>query len=221
MKKNSKTTHSETEGSTIRQAHASEPPKDRFTARTLENINYRAILPRFFILLSPALLTLSLGVLLKNDLADFFCWWGLLYIYGWAAFPLMAHFFRGFVSTGYGLSKSMGILTTTCAVWLISYLGIWESFNRPMTWIMFFVLAIACWGIPKLRNAALVSLSDNSNIAHILWEEALFIAIMVGLCFCKGIFPNINGEEKDFTLNEQGVFDAQMSAGNGLFFAAR
>lgn len=37
----------------------------------------------------------------------------------------------------------------------------------------------------------------------------------------KSISANINGEEKDFTLNEQGVFDAQMSAGNGLFFAAR
>ncbi|MBO4474544.1 MAG: hypothetical protein J5750_06490 [Clostridiales bacterium] len=196
MKKNSKTTHSETEENTVRQAHASEPPKDRFTARTLENIDVKAILPRFLILLTPALLALSLGALLKNDLADFFCWWGILYLYGWAAFPLMAHFFRGFVSTGYGLSKSMGILITTCVVWLISYLGIWESFNRPMTWVMFFLLAIVCWGLPTLRNAAFVSLSDNSNIAHILWEEALFIAIMVAFCFCKGIFPTIDGEEK-------------------------
>ena len=31
----------------------------------------------------------------------------------------------------------------------------------------------------------------------------------------------LNGEEKVFTLNEQGVFDARMAAGEGLFFAAR
>lgn len=37
----------------------------------------------------------------------------------------------------------------------------------------------------------------------------------------KSISTYINGEQKDFSLNEQGVFDAQMSAGNGLFFAAR
>ncbi len=196
MKKNSKPNHSDSGENAVRTAHASEPPKDRFTARTLQNIDLRSVLPRFLALLLPALLALSLGSILKNDLADFFCWWGILYLYGWAAFPLMAHFFRGFVSTGYGFSKTMGILLTTCTVWLISYIGIWESFNRPMTWIMFFLLAIICWGLPTLRDAAFTSLSDNSNIAHILWEEALFIGILVFFCFCKGIYPDINGEEK-------------------------
>ena len=37
----------------------------------------------------------------------------------------------------------------------------------------------------------------------------------------KSISTIINGEQKDFSLNEQGVFEAQMSAGDGLFFAAR
>ena len=37
----------------------------------------------------------------------------------------------------------------------------------------------------------------------------------------KSISVNMNGEEKDFTLNEQGVYEARMAAGNGLFFAAR
>ena len=31
----------------------------------------------------------------------------------------------------------------------------------------------------------------------------------------------INGEEKTFSLNEQGVYDARMAAGEGQFFAAR
>lgn len=37
----------------------------------------------------------------------------------------------------------------------------------------------------------------------------------------KSISTVINGEQKDFSLNEQGVFEAQMAAGNGLYFAAR
>jgi hypothetical protein len=37
----------------------------------------------------------------------------------------------------------------------------------------------------------------------------------------QSISTVLNGEQKDFTLNEQGVFEAQMAAGNGLFFAAR
>lgn len=31
----------------------------------------------------------------------------------------------------------------------------------------------------------------------------------------------LNGEERVFTLNEQGVYDARMAAGEGMFFAAR
>ena len=37
----------------------------------------------------------------------------------------------------------------------------------------------------------------------------------------QSISTVLNGEQKDFTLNEQGVFEAQMAAGNGLFYAAR
>ncbi len=37
----------------------------------------------------------------------------------------------------------------------------------------------------------------------------------------KSISTVINGEEKNFSLNEQGVFEARMLAGEGLFFAAR
>jgi hypothetical protein len=37
----------------------------------------------------------------------------------------------------------------------------------------------------------------------------------------QSISTVMNGEEKDFTLNEQGVYEARMAAGNGLYFAAR
>ena len=37
----------------------------------------------------------------------------------------------------------------------------------------------------------------------------------------QSISTVMNGEEKDFTLNEQGVYEARMAAGNGLYFATR
>ncbi len=212
MKKSSKSTRSDSGSNTVREAHvtassiANEAKKaaddstvtfrDRLSLDGLSQIDFKKIIPRFLLLLTPALIAFALGYYLKSDQADFFSWWGLLYLYGWAAFPLVAHFFKGFVSAGYGFSRTVGILLTTGPLWLISYLGIWESFSRPMTWVMFFLLAIICWGLPKTRDAAFLALSDNSNIAHILWEELLFIVVLVFLTFCKGIFPIINGEEK-------------------------
>jgi hypothetical protein len=37
----------------------------------------------------------------------------------------------------------------------------------------------------------------------------------------KSIQVNMNGENRDFTLNEQGVIDAEYAATTGLYFAAR
>ncbi|MBR5417073.1 MAG: hypothetical protein IK109_03450 [Clostridiales bacterium] len=164
--------------------------------RLVEDIEWKTVIPRVLLLLVPALIAFLAGYFLKQDHADFFSWWGLLYIYGWAAFPLTAYFFRGFLSAGYTFAKSFGILLTTAFIWLLSYLGIFNAFNRPMCWIAFFMLAIFSWCTPKTRNAAFSALSDNSNLAHILWEEMLFIALLTVLCFCKGVFPIINGEEK-------------------------
>ena len=211
MKKSSNSTRSNSGVNPVREAHVTASSiagdagrteddtltfRERLSMKGLEEIDFKKVLPRFLILLLPALIAFLLGLYLKGDQADFFCWWGLLYLYGWAAFPLVAHFFKGFVSAGYGFSRTVGILLTAGPLWLISYLGIWESFSRPMTWVMFFLLAIICWGTPKTRDAAFSALSDNSNIAHILWEELIFIAVLVFLCFCKGISPIINGEEK-------------------------
>ncbi|MBR2751380.1 MAG: hypothetical protein IKD90_09630 [Clostridiales bacterium] len=162
----------------------------------MPTISATDMLLRFLTLLVPALVALLAGLILKNDLSSFFTWWAAFYLYSWATFPLVAYFFRGFVSTGYGLSKSLGILLTTGPVWLISYLGIWQSFNRPMTFVMFAILVAVCWGIPKTRRAALISICDNKNIRHILLEEIIFTIVFVFLLFCKGIEPKINGEEK-------------------------
>lgn len=208
MKKNSSKQNSNSGKPSVRSAdvrntatHLYEPSselvyKTSLRERLFEDIEWKSVIPRILLLLVPALIAFLSGYFLKQDHADFFSWWGLLYIYGWAAFPLTAYFFHGFLSAGYGFSKSFGILLTTAAVWLLAYTGIFNAFSRPMCWMMFFLLAIVSWCTPKTRKAAFTALADNSNLAHILWEEMLFIILLTALCFCKGIFPIINGEEK-------------------------
>lgn len=151
---------------------------------------------RALILMIPAVVALLASFALRSAAADVFIWWAAFYLYSWAAFPIVAHFFRGFVSAGFGFSRSLGLVLTSGAIWLISYLGIFESFSRPMTIVAFFVLAGVSWGVPKTRNSALIALADDSNIKHILFEEILFIAIFTILLYCKAMSPTINGEEK-------------------------
>ncbi|MBP5491832.1 MAG: hypothetical protein J6Y08_03215 [Clostridiales bacterium] len=169
---------------------------DRNLAKKNVDIEPMDILLRVLVLLTPALVALISGLALQNDIGDFIAWWALFYLYSWAAFPITAHFFRGFLSAGYGFARGLGILLTTGPLWLLSYLGIWNSFNRPMTFVMFVILAAVCWGLPATRKAAIVAIADNNNVGHIIFEEALFTVVLAFLCYCKGFLPNINGEEK-------------------------
>ena len=154
MKKNSSKQNSNSAKTSVRSAdvrntapHLYDPSselvyKTSLRERLFEDIEWKSVIPRILLLLVPALIAFLSGYFLKQDHADFFSWWGLLYIYGWAAFPLTAYFFRGFLSAGYGFSKSFGILLTTAAVWLLAYTGIFNAFSRPMCWMMF------TWSLP-------------------------------------------------------------------------
>ena len=159
MKKTSpKTNRSKKQDQEVRPIRALRDPDRK---RELHPLDIKAVTIRFLLLLTPAIAALLAGYFLKSDMADFVCWWSMFYLYGWATFPLVSYFFRDFVSAGYGFSRSLGILLTTGPVWLISYLGIWESFNRPMTIVMFFILAAVCWGIPATRDSAVSALSQK------------------------------------------------------------
>ncbi len=199
MKKNSntkKTNKSSKSGKNYAKSKATGFTPDLDNFDRMPDIKASDIALRVLALMIPAAVALLLGLFLKSDIGDFFSWWATFYLYSWAAFPLVAYFFRGFVSVGFGFSKSLGVLLTSGTLWLISYLGIWNSFNRPMTFVMFALLIVICWGIPKTRRAAVIALCDNKNVRHIILEEIIFTAFFVFILYCKGIFPNINGEEK-------------------------
>ena len=99
------------------------------------------------------------------------------------------------------LMTALGFMGPWSFLGSMTLLGWWLGDPVQLNWYfsavwMFFLLAIVCWGIPKTRNAAFSALSDNSNMAHILLEEVIFIAVLTFLCFCRGLSPIINGEEK-------------------------
>ncbi|MDD4094941.1 MAG: DUF2298 domain-containing protein [Oscillospiraceae bacterium] len=134
----------------------------------------------------------------KNGYGDamaFFIWWLTLFIFGLAALPLTSYLFSGFRTKGYGFSKTIGILFSSLFIWTFSYLGI-LPFSRLMVSVSILLLAVVCWGFPRLRKEALDNLSRPENVIEMIGSEALFASILLILCFIKGIFPEINGEEK-------------------------
>lgn len=131
----------------------------------------------------------------SGDAVSFFIWWLTLFIFGLAALPLTSFLFSGFRTKGYGFSKPLGILLASFFVWTLSYVNI-LSFSRIFVIISLILLAGVCWSIPRLRKEAVSNLFKPENVYEMIGSEVLFASVLLILCFIKGIFPEINGEEK-------------------------
>lgn len=155
------------------------------------NVNIFLIL----LLLSVPFIVLLSSFFLGDYASQFFIWWLTLFAFGAAAFPFTALLFRNFRTKGYGFSKAIGILFTSFFVWTFTYLRV-LSFSKFWVIASLFLLAVICWGIPQTRKEALRALVNKRDVYEIAGSELLFAVMLLILCFIKGIFPEINGEEK-------------------------
>jgi len=86
------------------------------------------------------------------------------------------------------------------------------------------------YAVKTLKNGYEVT-SPNGEVTLLTYDKALNSWFISQNGITKELFRfnadgqsisiNVNGEQKDFALNEQGLFEAQMTANNGLFFAQR
>lgn len=134
----------------------------------------------------------------KNGMTDvlaFYVWWLTFFLFGIAALPLTSFIFSDFRARGYGFSKTLGILLSSLLIWTLAYLKI-LPFTRLFVLISLLLLAAVSWSVPRLRKEAVLNLSQPDNMFQMIGSEALFASVLLILCYIKGIFPEINGEEK-------------------------
>ncbi len=152
-------------------------------------------LPGLFWLLLPLVAALLLSLVLKDDQAAFLEWWITLLAFGVAAFPFTSLLFSGFRGKGYGFAKALGLLSSSFILWTLCYIGV-APFNRIWLILILFAVAALGWGLQITRQAAVRALSTPADICGIALEETIFVAALVFWCFIKGLYPDINGEEK-------------------------
>lgn len=146
-------------------------------------------------LLMPLFAALLLSLTLKSDNVIFLEWWITLFAFGAAAFPFTSLLFAGFRGSGYGFAKAAGLLASSFLLWTFCYTGV-IPFNR--IWVTLILIAVAAlgWGLKATRQAAFRALSTPADVCGIAAEETIFVAALVFWCFIKGLYPDINGEEK-------------------------
>lgn len=152
---------------------------------------------KLLLLLIPTAITFLLSWFLMDTVNAMYVtvWQSTLLIFTIVGLPICFWFFKDFNNGGYSLSRSIGILLTSLIVWTLTYLKIY-SFSQIFIIVAMLAIIIALLLIKPIRNNLLNKLSQKGVIEHMLVEELLFALVLVVLCFFKGMYPDINGQEK-------------------------
>ncbi|MHB1394353.1 MAG: DUF2298 domain-containing protein [Clostridia bacterium] len=127
-----------------------------------------------------------------GDIVFIFEWWLYILLIGILFLPITQKYFRCFFDKGYGFSKAIGILTLSWLSWFLSSLGIFGS-GRIYSIVVPLALIPIAFFMYKDANT-LESIKENSLV--ILFEELLFMVLLLLWSYVRGLQPDIYGLEK-------------------------
>ncbi len=122
-------------------------------------------------------------------------WFLVLFVFALIALPVSVFIFKGHRSGGFFLSTIVGLLSVGLIVWTLAYMKI-PVFNFFGILLVMLAVAGVSYGIKPLRDGLIKKLSEDNVMIEIAFEETIFALCLTILCFYKGMFPDINGQEK-------------------------
>lgn len=129
---------------------------------------------------------------MTGDLVIIFKWWLYILLLGILFLPITQKYFQSFFDKGYGFSKVIGILAFSYSSWLLTSLGIFGS-GRLYAFIPAMVLTPVVFFVCKGTDTLDV-IKENRNI--MLFEELLFLGLLIFWSYVRGLQPDIYGLEK-------------------------
>ncbi len=134
-----------------------------------------------------------------QDVLSIFQWWTTLFLLGGLVFPLTAQLFSRFLDHGYGLTKTLGIVLLSYAVFLLGTLHV-----IPFTTVGLYSIALLFFIILYLFLSRATSFSLHRTFLPYLkknWkllalEEFLFLVVLVLWSIIRAHEPTLNGLEK-------------------------
>ena len=152
---------------------------------------------KLFLLIIPLAAYLLPGTVLMGitDAVNVLRFAAALLLFGLASFPLAVRLFPLSRSGGFTLAKPLGLLSCGLLVWTLTYLKI-GRLNLVFILLSAALLAFCCWYPKTLRDGFIEFIRSEGSIGNIAAEETIFALVLTLLCFFKGIYPDINGQEK-------------------------
>ncbi len=123
-----------------------------------------------------------------------FSWWLMLFLLGIASIPFTWILFRKFFDLGYGLSKTVSLISVSFLVFLVGTSKILPIHQSTIVAIVFsyFAINVAIF----IRFKKQIAKSYKVKLPVILISELLFLFGLIFWSVVRGYQPDINGLEK-------------------------
>jgi len=131
-----------------------------------------------------------------SDLVFILTWWFLIFILGIIFLPLTTILFKKFWDKGYIFSKTISIIILTYLIFLGGVLKILTFTNLNLFLLILLILFFNFLILKQKNNFSIFIKTFKENYKIFIFEEIIFLLILIVWSFVRGFTPNIEGLEK-------------------------
>lgn len=130
------------------------------------------------------------------DLNFIISWWFLIFVLGLITLPITFVLFKKFWDKGYIFSKIISIVTLSYLIFIGCVFKLLTFTNLNLLIILFFVLLINILFLKHKNNFANFKKAIKENYKVFIFQEIIFLCILIAWSFVRGFASDIEGLEK-------------------------
>jgi len=130
------------------------------------------------------------------DLKYIFFWWLVILFLGAVSLPLIFQIFKNFWDKGYIFSKITSLTIITYVAYLLGIFHFLPFTNPTFFAIIGLIILLNIYWLRQKNNLAEFLTTFKQKLPWIIFEECLFLLILIVWSFIRGYAPDIEGLEK-------------------------
>ncbi|HPT65704.1 MAG TPA: DUF2298 domain-containing protein [Candidatus Woesebacteria bacterium] len=131
-----------------------------------------------------------------SDLTSIFSWWFLIFSLGLLTLPVTFFLFQKFWDKGYIFSKIICIIIATYLIFIGGVSKILTFTNLNLFIVLGIIIILNLLFLKQGKNLSLFLKTIKENYRVFIFQELLFLLILISWSFVRGFAPDIEGLEK-------------------------
>ena len=131
-----------------------------------------------------------------SDLTFIISWWFLIFTLGLVCLPLTFTLFKKFWDKGYIFSKTISIVVLTYLIFIGGIFKILTFTNLNLFLIILLILFFNFLFLKRKNNFSVFLKTIKENYKIFIFQEIIFLLILITWSFIRGFISDIEGLEK-------------------------